>query len=91
MLMSVPFHSGPKHLTRATVDQDGSIRHIEPPEYHGDPLSDAGCLCFHHFGWDMFEFLKDAGFRDAEAFAVWSLGCSYLAADGYQLLFIASK
>lgn len=91
LLLSVPFHAGPKHLTRATMGPDGSIAHIEPPEYHGDPLSDAGCLCFHHFGWDILDHLKASGFRSAKAYAIWSACSAYLASEGYQLHFVAVK
>ena len=91
LLLSVPFHAGPKHLTRAELNADGSITHIEPPEYHGDPLSDAGCLCFHHFGWDILKHLKAAGFRTADAYAVWSRPYRIVASEGYQIHFVAFK
>ena len=48
---------------------DGRIEHLQPPEYHGDPLG-GGVLCFHHFGWDLLEALREAGFTDAEALRV---------------------
>ena len=29
-----------------------------------------GVLCFHHFGWDLLEALREAGFAGAEAVRV---------------------
>ena len=54
---------------------DGTIEHLHPPEYHGDPLDPGGCLCFHHFGWDLLDLLRDAGFRSVTAYSVWSRRC----------------
>lgn len=91
LVLSVPFHRGPNHLLRAQVRPDGSIDHLVPPEYHGDPLDHQGCLCFHHFGWDILGFLKSAGFHRAEAVSIWSPEFGYLAADGDLLMFVAVK
>ncbi len=91
MLLSVPFHQGPDHLLRARVRDDGTIEHLLPPEYHGDPLDPLGCLCFHHFGWDVLDFLKAAGFRQAAAYSIWSLELAYLGAEGDMIQFIAVK
>jgi SAM-dependent methyltransferase len=91
MLFSVPFHREPNHLLRARVRDDGSIEHIHPPEYHGDPLNSQGCLCFHHFGWDMLDFLRQAGFQQAMVYAIWSPDLGYLANPGDILIFSAVK
>ena len=91
MLLSVPFHQGPDHRLRARVRDDGTIEHLLPPEYHGDPLDPRGCLCFHHFGWDVIDFLKAAGFRQTTAYSIWSRELGYLAGEGDILQFIAVK
>jgi Methyltransferase domain len=91
MLLSVPFHRGPTHLLRARVRDDGSIEHLQPPEYHGDPQDPQGCLCFHHFGWDILDLLKQAGFRQATAYSIWSQELGYVASGGEIILFIAVK
>ena len=91
LLFSVPFHREPNHLLRARVKDDGGIEHIHPPEYHGDPLNPQGCLCFHHFGWDMLDFLKQAGFRQAVVYSIWSPELGYLANPGDLLTFSAVK
>ncbi|MFN7777406.1 MAG: hypothetical protein ACK5RK_00795, partial [Betaproteobacteria bacterium] len=54
-------------VVRAVVQPDASVRHLEPPELHGDPLSDKGILAFYHFGWSLLTELADAGFADARA------------------------
>jgi len=91
LLLSVPFHRGPDHLQRARVRDDGTIEHLLPPEYHGNPLDPRGCLCFHHFGWDIIDFLKAAGFRQAAAYSIWSRALGYLAGEGDIIQFIAVK
>jgi SAM-dependent methyltransferase len=91
MVLGVPFHRGPNHLFRALVRDDGTIEHLHPPEYHGDPLDSRGCLCFHHFGWDILDFLRQAGFRHAAAYAIWSRELGYMASEGDMLQFIAIK
>lgn len=61
-------------VVRATVDDDGEIRHLLPPEYHGDPLQlEDGILCYQHFGWDVLDGLHEAGFREAQVWQTWSL------------------
>jgi len=72
MLLTVPFHSGPTTTTRARVGP-GGVEHLLPPEYHGDPLSSAGCLCFYHFGGDLVEAAKAAGFRTVSMVSTYSL------------------
>ena len=41
-----------------------SIRHLEPAELHGNPLSTDGILAFYHFGWSLLEDLRTVGFSD---------------------------
>ncbi|NBC49490.1 MAG: methyltransferase domain-containing protein [Gammaproteobacteria bacterium] len=83
----IPAHA--KTTVRARVDSKGEIEHLLPPEYHGDPLSDAGCLCFYHFGWDLLDTCRAVGFRDAYVVALWSREFGYLGSE--QLLFVARK
>jgi hypothetical protein len=52
-------------LTRATQAEDGTVTHHHPPEYHGDPLRPEGVLAFYHYGWGLFEELKNVGFSEA--------------------------
>ncbi|MEA3638332.1 MAG: class I SAM-dependent methyltransferase [Lamprobacter sp.] len=90
LLFSAPFISAHAETTiRARVDTKGEIKHLLTPEYHGDPLSDAGCLCFYHFGWDLLDTCRAVGFRDAYVVALWSREYGYLGPE--QLLFVARK
>ena len=63
---------------RAVTEADGTIRHLLEPEYHGDPLNDDGVLCFYHFGWDLLDALRDAGFARAEIVFAWDPHYGYL-------------
>jgi hypothetical protein len=72
LLFTVPFTGNPNTLIRAQVNANGTISHLLPPEYHGDPLNTNGCLCFYHFGWDMLENVRELGFRDTVALIYWS-------------------
>jgi SAM-dependent methyltransferase len=90
MMWSVPFRADlANNLRRASRDPDGNIVHHEPPEYHGDPINSAGCLCFTHFGWEMLDQVKQAGFDDAYAVAYWSDSFGYLGLE--QFVFVAFK
>lgn len=89
-MWSVPFlSSSPTNSIRARL-VDGQVKHIiTPPEYHGDPLSSNGILCFQHFGWEMLDEMKQAGFRDAYAICYQSIPFGYLG--GEQFMFFAVK
>lgn len=53
-IFTVPFHSDKdRSVTRATVDKSGTVTHLLPPEYHGDPLDDAGVLAVTDFAADL--------------------------------------
>lgn len=57
---------------RARHMADGSIEHVLPPEYHGDPMVNGDqILCYQDFGWDILDALRSAGFRDAQTVTMW--------------------
>jgi len=90
LLFSVPFSLySQSNIVRARLGRDGEIEHILPPEYHGDPLNAAGCLCFYHFGWEILGKLKGLGFASVSACLYWSDELGYLG--GEQILFVAHK
>lgn len=87
LLLSVPFVVAAEHtLVRARIDATGAVEHLHAPEYHGDPLSSDGCLCFYHFGWDLLEQLRAVGFTRAQVLVYWSRELGYLGGDQLQLL-----
>lgn len=89
MMWSVPFiPSSSRNVIRARL-VNGDVFHDLPPEYHGDPLSDKGVLCFQHFGWEMLEQMRSAGFSDAYALCYFSTKFGYLG--GEQFMFFAVK
>ena len=71
LLLTVPWHwTNPESREIARMRPDGGIDFLrQPPEYHGDPLG-GGVLCFHHFGWDLLDAMRGAGFAEAEALRV---------------------
>ncbi len=89
MLCSVPFvPKSEKNIIAARLGSNG-IEHVLSPQYHGDPLSQEGVLCFTYFGWEMLDQLRSVGFSDAYAVCAHSLEYGYLG--GEQFLFIAKK
>lgn len=90
MLWSVPFDRNEyKTNVRAEINPDGSIKHNCEPEYHGNPLSDNGCLSFYTFAWDVMDELKDMGFSDTYGLFYWSEKYAYMG--GEQILLCAEK
>jgi SAM-dependent methyltransferase len=91
LLFSVPFLPL-ERSTRVRAEQtaDGSIRHLLPPVYHGDPVNPGeGILCYREFGWDLLEQLKSAGFRTSRS--LWYDSSSYGYVGGPGQIFIAEK
>ena len=86
MMWSVPFiPSSPTNFIRAKIE-DGVVVHIQPPEYHGDPLSGDGVLCFQHLGWEMLDQIRTAGFRDAYALCYHSIEFGYLGGESFMFV-----
>lgn len=65
LVFTIPFHyDKEKTITRAVIE-DGIIKNILPPVFHGNPVDiEGGSLCFHDFGWDILEIIKSCGFQD---------------------------
>lgn len=90
LLFTVPFDvSLARSRQLAQITPAGDVRHFGVPEYHGDPLNSAGCLCFHRFGWDLLDQLRGVGFATATALTYWSKRLGYLGRN--QFLFLAVK
>ena len=90
ILFSVPFcFDSNEHIVRARIRDDGAVEHLLEPEYHGDPLNAAGCLCFYQFGWRLLEEFREAGFYSVKALFYWSAKFGYLGLD--HALFLAAK
>jgi len=67
VLLSAPFIlENDRTITRATINEKGEITHLLTPEYHGDPVLPLGILCYYHFGWDLLDSFRDAGFKSVK-------------------------
>ncbi len=87
--ISVPFILGQRNtVTRASVDANGDIQHHLEPQYHGNPLSSEGILCFHEFAWDFLDHLRSAGFASAQGFIFASNRFGYF---GPNIMIVARK
>lgn len=64
ILISVPFifHER-KTVKRVEVSNENTI-FLKPPVYHVNPVDKGGSLVFYDYGWDLLEWIKDAGFDD---------------------------
>lgn len=72
LVLTVPFRQDSDDtLVRARVRADGSIEHLQEPEIHGDPVA-GGVLCYYHFGWDLLDSCRAAGFGHAQWVRTWS-------------------
>ncbi len=72
LVFTVPFfYDLEQTRVRATVDAQGAVAHILPPEFHGNPVSNEGSLCFQNFGWDLLDAVCSAGFTQPKAHMYW--------------------
>ena len=55
-IFTVPVYRGRSTLVRA-VPSDTGVRHLEPPEYHGNPVDPAGSLVVREWGDDIVDFI----------------------------------
>ena len=88
VVISVPFSFQQETLIRATLDDEGEIRHLVEPCYHGDPLSPHGVLSYYDFGMELLEELRGIGFQEC------FLLCYYTQSWGYpneNVVFVARK
>jgi len=87
-VFSVPFClESEKNIERAKI-KNGAIVNLLPPEYHGDPVTQKGCLCFYHFGWEILENLKKIGYKESSALLYQSSNFGYLSQG---IIFYAKK
>jgi len=76
-------------LVRAVIGPSGTLQHLQDPEFHGDPLSADGALCFYHFGWSLLDDLRAFGFQDPRIVLFWSRRYGHLG--GLQPIILAQK
>ncbi len=88
VLWSAPFCFAEQTEVRATLTENGQIEHHMLPDYHGDPLTDEGVLCFQSFGMDILREMEVLGFVETRVCAFSNLAFAYL---GGNILFAAHK
>jgi SAM-dependent methyltransferase len=88
LVISVPFSFRHETLVRAIVDDNGNVKHLMEPCYHGDPLSDQGVLSFYDFGMTLLDDLGEAGFQESFVVCFHSDKWAYLDDN---VVFIARK
>lgn len=67
---------------RAVLDPGGAVRHLAPPEYHGNPVDpEGGSLVFQVPGWDVLRRARAAGFARAHFVFIASHGRGIMGAD----------
>jgi len=88
LMWSAPFCFSEVTEVRATLAAGGQIEYHMPPDYHGDPFSDEGVLCFQSFGMDILQEMEAIGFFEARVCAFSSLAFAYLDRN---IAFIARK
>ena len=55
-IFTVPVYRGRSTLVRA-VPSDTGVRHLEPPDYHGNPVDPNGSLVVREWGDDLVDFI----------------------------------
>jgi hypothetical protein len=89
LFFTIPFYSFEnKNVIRAKIIDD-EIIHLLPPEYHGNPLCAEGSLCFHYFGWELLDEIRETGFNEVKAVFYWSKKYGHLG--DLRPVFIANK
>jgi SAM-dependent methyltransferase len=56
-VFTVPWYWWKPTLVRAVPEPDGSIRHLEKPDYHGNPIDENGSLVITEWGPDLCDFI----------------------------------
>jgi len=83
IFLTVPFHLDKTQTVCRALQVAGTVKHLLPPTYHGNPLSKKGSLVYNDFGWDFFEQFKTVGFQKVSLCHYWSDLYGYLGEPQY--------
>lgn len=84
-IVTFPFFADREKTTRrADVSDRGEIRHLLPPEYHGNPLG-GGALVFTELSWDFLDACRGRGLQ-ADMIHYWSLYRGHFGHDRFACL-----
>lgn len=86
-LFAAPFAADHANkVVRARLKEDGSVEHILPAEYHGNPVDpENGALCYRYLAWDVLDDLKRAGFVNCRVIQYWSRDLAYLGIEQFMI------
>lgn len=88
--LTIPiFKYNDKSRVRVKRDGVGKLQYLQPPVYHGNPLSAEGSLVFTDFGWDILQELRNVGFKQSYAVVHFSGEKGYLG--DFPVIFEAVK
>lgn len=91
LLFTVPFWVNKDVTVKRAVLDGEEITYSLEPCYHGNPISsEKGSLVFYDFGWDLFNFMREAGFKRANLVLYYSARYGYLG-SGVQTALMAVK
>ncbi len=90
LIFTIPFFYNNEITQQRAIIRDGEIVNLLEEQYHGNPLSDKGCLVFYDFGWDIIDMFINYGFSDCYMLAFYSILYGYIG-NGLQFIFIAEK
>jgi len=91
LLISIPFYTKNYETIRCATLEKGKIKHILPPEYHQNPVTQKeGSLVFYDYGWDILDMLKTAGFSDAYMLVYYDIFYGHIG-KALQFIFVAEK
>jgi hypothetical protein len=91
LLFSTPFNSNIIQSQQRAWLTAAGIEHIEDVKYyHGNHSIDKQSPVFYDIGWDLFDIIKDCGFKNAHLLCYYSATYGYLG-DGLQAIFVTEK
>ncbi len=84
-IFTVPLLLDSPTIERAIVEENGDIKHLLPPEYHGDPIR-GEILAFRTFGYDIFSELSEIGFDSKLSPTFFQMTLKHAIADSYVII-----
>src|SRR5262249_12979984 len=56
-VFTIPWYFWKETVVRAVREADGTVRHLMPPDYHGNPIDPNGSLVVTEWGSDFSDFI----------------------------------
>ncbi len=83
LILSAPFGLNAEFNKQfAEKDKLGAIKFLDQAIYYPNPVKGKDpLLCYYHFGWELFNEMESAGFKNVSANFMWSLYYGILGTD----------